>query len=105
MIERRIASIDLPSRPAGLYEPVRYALEGGGKRLRPLLAVQACLACGGTADEAMPAALALEMFHNFTLVHDDIMDSCAAVSFTHLTVPTLLRGRGLSVLSAAEGVN
>ena len=74
MIERRIASIDLPSRPAGLYEPVRYALKGGGKRLRPLLAVQACLACGGTADEAMPAALALEMFHNFTLVHDDIMD-------------------------------
>jgi geranylgeranyl diphosphate synthase type II len=71
MIERRIASIDLPSRPAGLYEPVRYALEGGGKRLRPLLAVQACR---GTADEAMPAALALEMFHNFTLVHDDIMD-------------------------------
>lgn len=74
MIERRIASIDMPARPAGLYEPVRYALEGGGKRLRPLLAVQACLACGGTVDDVIDAALGLEMFHNFTLVHDDIMD-------------------------------
>jgi len=74
MIERRIASIALPERPAGLYLPVRYALEGGGKRLRPLLAVQACRACGGSAEDAMDAALALEMFHNFTLVHDDIMD-------------------------------
>lgn len=74
MIERRLASTDMPARPAGLYEPVRYALEGGGKRLRPLLCVQACRACGGSADDAMEAALALEMFHNFTLVHDDIMD-------------------------------
>lgn len=74
MIERRLASTDMPARPAGLYEPVRYALEGGGKRLRPLLCMQACRACGGSADDAMEAALALEMFHNFTLVHDDIMD-------------------------------
>ncbi len=73
-IERRIASVDMPSRPAGLYEPVRYALACGGKRLRPLLCVQSCVACGGSADDAMNAALALEMFHNFTLVHDDIMD-------------------------------
>lgn len=76
-IERRIASIDMPARPAGLYEPVRYALACGGKRLRPLLCVQSCVACGGTADDAMDAALALEMFHNFTLVHDDIMDHSA----------------------------
>lgn len=73
-IERHIAGLDLPARPAGLYEPVRYALDGGGKRLRPLLCVQSCLACGGTEADAMDAALALEMFHNFTLVHDDIMD-------------------------------
>lgn len=77
MIERRLASIDMPARPAGLYEPVRYALEGGGKRLRPLLCVQACRACGGSAEDAMEAAMALEMFHNFTLVHDDIMDHSA----------------------------
>ncbi|MBJ2184495.1 MAG: polyprenyl synthetase family protein [Muribaculaceae bacterium] len=75
MIERRLASIELPERARGLYEPVRYALEGGGKRLRPLLAVQACRACGGSADDAVDAALGLEMFHNFTLVHDDIMDN------------------------------
>ncbi|MDE6286473.1 MAG: polyprenyl synthetase family protein, partial [Muribaculaceae bacterium] len=73
-IAQRIASLLLPARPAGLYEPVRYALEAGGKRLRPLLCLQACLACGGAVEDAMNAALALEMFHNFTLVHDDIMD-------------------------------
>lgn len=75
MIERRIESLPLPERPSGLYEPVRYALAAGGKRLRPLLAVQACVACGGSPDDVMDAALALEMFHNFTLVHDDIMDN------------------------------
>ncbi|MDE6270760.1 MAG: polyprenyl synthetase family protein [Muribaculaceae bacterium] len=73
-IERHITSLDIPARPAGLYEPVRYALAGGGKRLRPLLCVQSCIACGGSAADAMDAAMALEMFHNFTLVHDDIMD-------------------------------
>lgn len=74
LIEQRIAAIDIPARPAGLYEPVRYAMAAGGKRLRPMLAVQACLACGGDVEQVMPAALGLEMFHNFTLVHDDIMD-------------------------------
>ena len=74
MIESSLRALDMPARPAGLYEPVRYALEAGGKRLRPLLCVQACRACGGTAEDAMNAALALEMFHNYTLVHDDIMD-------------------------------
>lgn len=73
-IEQQIASLPLPERAPGLYEPVRYALAAGGKRLRPLLCLEACLACGGDPAEAMPAALALEMFHNFTLVHDDIMD-------------------------------
>lgn len=73
-IEQHIATLPLPERPSGLYEPVRYALEAGGKRLRPLLCLQACLACGGSTADAMSAALALEMFHNFTLVHDDIMD-------------------------------
>ena len=77
IIEQHIASIRLPEKPAGLYQPIRYALEGGGKRLRPLLAVQACRACGGSVYDVMPAALALEMFHNFTLVHDDIMDRSA----------------------------
>jgi len=58
----------------GLYDPIHYLLGLGGKRIRPVLALAACEAEGGDAGLAMPAALAVEMFHNFTLMHDDIMD-------------------------------
>ena len=57
-----------------MYAPVRYLMALGGKRLRPVLVMAACEACGGTKEQAMPAALAVELFHNFTLMHDDIMD-------------------------------
>lgn len=57
-----------------LYAPVRYLMGLGGKRLRPALVMAACEACGGRREEALPAALAVELFHNFTLMHDDIMD-------------------------------
>ena len=57
-----------------LYAPVRYLMDLGGKRLRPVLVMAACEACGGTKEQALPAALAVELFHNFTLMHDDIMD-------------------------------
>ena len=57
-----------------LYAPVRYLMALGGKRLRPVLVLAACEACGGTKEQALPAALAVELFHNFTLMHDDIMD-------------------------------
>ena len=57
-----------------LYAPVRYALDCGGKRLRPMLVLMACEAVGGCADDALNAALGIEMFHNFTLLHDDVMD-------------------------------
>lgn len=60
--------------PRSLYEPMRYALSGGGKQLRPLFLLLCCEAVGGRSREALPAALALELVHNFTLVHDDIMD-------------------------------
>lgn len=59
-----------------LYAPYRYALEVGGKRIRPFLGILAAGMYGGTIEAAMPAALAVEILHNFTLVHDDIMD-CA----------------------------
>lgn len=61
-------------KPSELYEPIEYMMELGGKRLRPVLLLMSCDAFGGNIDSAMPAALAMEMFHNFTLVHDDIMD-------------------------------
>ena len=60
--------------PKNLYEPIHYILQIGGKRLRPLLTLVSCHYFNGVYKEAFPAALAIEVFHNFTLVHDDIMD-------------------------------
>lgn len=60
--------------PKELYAPVSYILSLGGKRMRPALVLAGCELFGGEADKAMYAALAVEVFHNFTLVHDDIMD-------------------------------
>lgn len=62
------------SEPPGLYAPIRYILEDGGKRIRPLLCLLSADLCGGRVREALPAAVAVEVFHNFTLLHDDIMD-------------------------------
>ncbi len=75
-VEQGLLTLDFPAEPAELYAPVRYVLEGGGKRVRPLLTLLAAEAFGGddTLKQAVPAALAMEVFHNFTLVHDDIMD-------------------------------
>jgi geranylgeranyl diphosphate synthase type II len=77
-LRRRLddALLDLvaDAEPAALYEPVRYVLAGGGKRLRPVLLVLTAEAFGAPVARALPAALAVELFHNFTLVHDDIMD-------------------------------
>ena len=60
--------------PIELYEPIEYALKLGGKRLRPTLTLLACDIFGGDINDAINAALGLETFHNFTLLHDDIMD-------------------------------
>ncbi len=61
--------------PAGLYAPVHYILQLGGKRLRPLLTLMSAQMYGVTIKDALPAATAVEIFHNFTLLHDDIMDA------------------------------
>ncbi len=63
--------------PEGLYQPIDYLLDLGGKRLRPVLVLMACEAFGKKAEAALPAALAVEVFHNFTLMHDDIMDKAS----------------------------
>ena len=60
--------------PAGLYDPMLYIMALGGKRLRPVLTLISAAAFGAAKEEALDAALAVEVFHNFTLVHDDIMD-------------------------------
>lgn len=62
------------SEPEGLYGPMHYILRVGGKRLRPVLTLLAADIFGGDYKKALDAALAIEVFHNFTLVHDDIMD-------------------------------
>ena len=62
-------------RPQGLYAPVDYVLQEGGKRLRPVLCLMACELFGGDEKAALPVAAGLEVFHNFTLLHDDIMDN------------------------------
>lgn len=60
--------------PHHLYAPVDYIMSLGGKRLRPLLALMGCQMFGRDAEDALPAAMAVEVFHNFSLMHDDIMD-------------------------------
>lgn len=75
IIEQAIAAIDYPRRPDGLYAPIRYTLEGGGKRLRPVLLMAAAQGFGTSAREVVNQALGIEMFHNFTLLHDDVMDN------------------------------
>lgn len=73
-INSEIAKLNWKREPYGLYEPIEYTLAAGGKRVRPQLAMIACQMFGGNEEEALSAALALEVFHNFTLLHDDVMD-------------------------------
>ena len=73
-INKEILNLDWKREPYGLYEPIEYTLAAGGKRVRPQLAVIASQLFGGKDEEVLPAALALEVFHNFTLLHDDVMD-------------------------------
>lgn len=77
MIESYLSQLDWSREPQGLYAPIAYTLASGGKRIRPTLALIACRLFGGKEEEVVPAALALEVFHNFTLLHDDVMDKAA----------------------------
>ena len=75
LFESALAQLSMPEDPELLYTPIIYSMSGGGKRLRPVLLLITAEAFGGNLEEAMPAALAVEIFHNFTLLHDDIMDN------------------------------
>ena len=75
LFENYLAQIQLPEEPQRLYKPIIYSMSGGGKRIRPSLLMLVCDAYGGSLQEALPVAAAVEMFHNFTLLHDDIMDN------------------------------
>ena len=69
-----IKSFRFKETPVGLYEPINYLLELGGKRVRPQLTLMATDIFGGNLEKSLPSALSVELFHNFTLMHDDIMD-------------------------------
>lgn len=74
-INQKIRSINIPAQPAELYEPVTYTFSLGGKRMRPVLALLGYSLYKVDYAKALDAAVALEVFHNFTLLHDDIMDN------------------------------
>ncbi len=74
LINNAIADIKYPQSPESLYTPIKYELSLGGKRIRPLLMLMACELFGGEAKQVLQQAIGLEIFHNFTLLHDDVMD-------------------------------
>lgn len=74
-VDRRLAVLSGKSEPKDLAEGLRYVLTGGGKRVRSTLLLLSCEAVGGRVHDALDAGAAVEMMHNFTLVHDDIMDN------------------------------
>jgi len=77
LIEKHIENLRLPDTPSHLYDPVKYIMSSGGKRIRPALVLLSCNLFSDGVEQAVLPALAIELFHNFTLMHDDIMDRSA----------------------------
>lgn len=73
-ISDSLKNLPVYGKPDGLYQPISYTMEQGGKRIRPLFVLISNQMFGGNGDDALPAATAIEIFHNFTLLHDDIID-------------------------------
>ena len=73
-VNNEIATLDYPTSPKGLYEPIKYVLSIGGKRIRPVFMLLSAQALGGDITKIMSAAIGLETYHNYTLLHDDLMD-------------------------------
>ena len=73
--EESLNKENFSGKPEELYAPIKYTLDLGGKRIRPVLTLMACEMFGGEINTALPQAIAIELFHNFTLIHDDIMDN------------------------------
>ncbi len=74
LIQEELNKNNIPNYPSNLYDPIRYFLDMKGKKIRPVLTLLSTELFGGTVEQAKHAALAIEIFHNFTLIHDDIMD-------------------------------
>jgi len=74
IINKAIADTQYTAEPAELYAPITYLMQLGGKRMRPVLVLVSTELFGGNVSKALDAAIGIELFHNFTLMHDDIMD-------------------------------
>lgn len=92
LFEKHLLTLNIPHEPASLYEPIHYTLALGGKRIRPQLTLLACGLFGENPEKALPAASAVELLHNFTLIHDDIMDNAD----TRRGKPTVFKKWGMS---------
>lgn len=90
-------NLTVDNHPENLYRPIEYAMSQGGKRLRPLMAFIGCELFDGKIEDAVPAAVGLEIFHNFTLLHDDIMDNAPI----RRSMPTVFKkwGANTAILS------
>lgn len=75
IVNKSFLTINLNKEPQNLYDPIVYILNIGGKRIRPILTLAGCNVFSDNIDEAIKPAIAVEIFHNFTLIHDDIMDN------------------------------
>ncbi len=75
IVEQQIAELNLPNAPKQLYEPITYTMEQKGKRIRPVFTLLACSMFSDDVSSAVKTAVGMEVFHNFTLLHDDIMDN------------------------------
>ena len=85
IVNRHIDQMQYNAQPEGLYAPIKYVLDLGGKRIRPVLMLMAYNLYKNHVEEILPNAIALETYHNFTLLHDDLMDR-ADMRRGHLTV-------------------
>ena len=103
-LEKELSEI-ISREPKALYEPVKYTLDSGGKRIRPMLLLLSYSMFSNKIEDAIPAALAIEIFHNFTLLHYDIMDKahvrrgkpCVHIAFSENSA--ILSGDAMSILS------
>jgi geranylgeranyl diphosphate synthase, type II len=111
IVERKIADLPLNHHPVELFEPIKYTLAIGGKRIRPSLALMAHSLYSDKLDNVLEPAIALEIFHNFTLLHDDIMDN-ASLRRNHQTVhlkwnqnAAILSGDAMMILAYHHIIN
>lgn len=77
-VNEALSAVEYPAQPKGLYEPIRYVLSMGGKRIRPVILLLCYHLYREDIEKAMPQALGIETYHNYTLLHDDLMD-CADI--------------------------